>query len=48
MCAIVTLRAGDDWGALISYLILGEQGNDVAQVNAAWLLRQGLTYTVRA
>ncbi len=46
VCAHVCVcHAGDEFGALLQYLELAEQGSAAAQANAAWLLRHGKGYT---
>ncbi|KAL6751318.1 hypothetical protein V8C86DRAFT_2781443 [Haematococcus lacustris] len=37
--------AGDHWGALVQYLLLAEQGSDVAATNAAFMLRNNQGYS---
>jgi len=36
--------AGDEWGALVQYLLVAEQGDSVAASNAAFMLQQGQGY----
>jgi hypothetical protein len=42
-CAVPAL-AGDEWGALVQYLLVAEQGDSVAASNAAFMLQQGQGY----
>lgn len=41
----LTSSSGDNWGALVQYLLIAEQGSEAAASNAAWMLRQGMGYT---
>lgn len=36
--------AGDTWGALVSYVLVAEQGSTTGAANAAWLLRRRAGY----
>ncbi|GFR39916.1 hypothetical protein Agub_g422, partial [Astrephomene gubernaculifera] len=45
--AVKRLDEGDPWGALLSYLVLAEQGSAVGAANAGWLLRRRAGYAGR-
>ncbi|KAG2449087.1 hypothetical protein HYH02_005836 [Chlamydomonas schloesseri] len=42
--AVKLLDKGDTWGALVSYVLVAEQGSTTGAANAAWLLRRRAGY----